>query len=139
MVRAASRWYMTTSTPTSELSHGSSVSPRAKPRSSRDRTGMMCGKVVLDRTLDSVDQERFELELDYEYTLAFIECKLRHVKRDLTFAIVHIFQKRFEFLLVQNSALCVSLPQRHPRLLQTGNLKDYNSMCIQVIRCFFDD
>lgn len=50
MLRAASRWLMTTSTPHSEVSHGSGPSPTATPFSNRHNTGTTCGKDVLDST-----------------------------------------------------------------------------------------
>lgn len=60
MVRAASRWNMTTSTPTSELSQGSGVSPTATPLSNRDRMGRTWGKDVVDMELLSDGREEEE-------------------------------------------------------------------------------
>ena len=101
---------MTTSTPTSELSQGSGVSPTATPLSSRDRMGMMWGKEEVDMALlsDSREEEE-ELSLVEglvsKQEVGRCQPSLTHP----TFSIVYVLQEGLELLLVQDGALCVSL------------------------------
>lgn len=70
--------------------------------------GMMWGKEVVAKALlsDSREEEE-ELSLDEE-VLSTQEKRGGDVSH-LTFSVVDVLQERLELLLVENSALCVSL------------------------------
>lgn len=112
------------------MSHGSVPSPTATLFSSRDRRGRTWGKVVLDSEQLSAGHtgDRREFKPKTGRGPCVVGCR-----RTLTSAVVQTLHERPQRFLVQDGALCVPLPQRRPRLLQTGNLGDGESLDCPVL------